>query len=342
MKAAGLDKFGYTFVSADDCWASNRSAAGVIVPDPARFPNGMAPVVATIHALGFKFGIYTDRGPLTCQQRPGSFNYEAMDAQTYAQWGVDYLKEDSCYASSMHPLAFAEYEKMRDALNATGRPIVFSLCGWKNWYAPVGGSIGNLVRVFGREDVEDVDFFLRRSGQWRISGDVVNFKSMISAININSQLAQFAGVGQWNDPDMLLGSDATTATRSLTPTQSRTQFSMWSGALSLSRLLRVFCASISDARCLFVWSKKVCDGGAAVDWRSRLKSLCLGLRYIVVGDVIHLFLLTLIIRPSRPETYTNKEVIAVDQDPLGKQGVRVAGVDLDTTQVNATWAQRCL
>ena len=65
-----------------------------------------------------KFGIYTDRGNTTCAGRPGSGGYEVLDAQTYASWGVDFVKEDSCNASQVHDVAFYEYGVMRDALNS--------------------------------------------------------------------------------------------------------------------------------------------------------------------------------------------------------------------------------
>ena len=83
---------------------------------------------------GLKFGIYTDRGTATCVGRPGSQGYEKNDADTYAKWGVDLVKEDSCNAPSDHNTSFEQYGLMRDALNATGRPIYFALCGWSSWY----------------------------------------------------------------------------------------------------------------------------------------------------------------------------------------------------------------
>jgi hypothetical protein len=64
---------------------------------------------------------------MICQTRPESLGYEVEDANTYAAWGVDYLKFDSCYTNGTPPVV--EYSIMRDALNATGRPIFFSLCG---------------------------------------------------------------------------------------------------------------------------------------------------------------------------------------------------------------------
>lgn len=106
----GLDKLGYEYVNMDDCWAQGRHLNGTIYPDPVAFPDGVAAVANYVHSLGLKFGLYTDRGLLTCAGRPGSFGFEEIDARTYAEWGVDYLKEDSCFApSSIHSIAFAEY-----------------------------------------------------------------------------------------------------------------------------------------------------------------------------------------------------------------------------------------
>jgi len=202
----GLDKAGYVYVNLDDCWAVGRLPNGTVYADPKTFPKGMKPVSDYIHSKGLKFGIYTDRGTLTCQDRPGSQGFEIIDAQTYADWGVDYLKEDSCHASNDHNVAFKQYGQMRDGLNRTGRPIFFSLCGWADWYAPVGASLGN---------------------SWRISGDCTNWQSVLRAINTNAKLTLYARPGGWNDPDMLIGSSNTTAFH-LLDYQSRTMFSLWS------------------------------------------------------------------------------------------------------------------
>lgn len=251
----GLDKLGYHYVNMDDCWAQGRYPNGTIYPDPVAFPNGIAAVADYVHSLGLKFGIYTDRGLLTCAGRPGSFGFEAIDAQTYAAWGVDYLKEDSCWAPSFsHDFAFSEYSKMRDALNATGRQIYFSLCGWNTWYSPVGYTLGN---------------------SWRIAGDCNEWPSVLNAIDKNAPLSVNAKPGGWNDPDMLIGSDPVTAAY-LTQDQSRTMFSLWS-----------------------VMAAPLLIGS--------------NIRNLSAFDL---------------ETYSNTEVIVIDQDPLGVQGVRINGSSL--------------
>jgi len=118
-----------------------------------------------------------------------------------------------CVNGNDQALAVAQYGRMRDALNKTGRPITFSLCGWHPFYAPVGASLGNL---------------------WRIGPDDTNWHGVLSNINLNAPLAQYAGPGGFNDPCLLLAEDASGRQR-VTELQSRAQFSMW--AIMASPLL---------------------------------------------------------------------------------------------------------
>ncbi|KAL6051934.1 Alpha-galactosidase [Balamuthia mandrillaris] len=262
----GLNKLGYVYVNMDDCWAAGRNpTTGMIYPDPVAFPKGIKAVADYVHSLGLKFGIYTDRGNMTCEKRPGSFGYETIDAKTYAMWGVDYLKEDSCFAPTDPPTAFAQYALMRDALNATGRHIYFSLCGWQSWYAPVGAALGN---------------------SWRIAGDASSWRTVLRAIDTSVNLGAYAQPGAWNDPDMLIGSDPATAYY-LTQDQSRTMFSMWS----------VLAAPL-----------------------------------LIGSNIRNLNAFDL-------ETYSNVEVIAVDQDPMGLQGIRLSGSSLQAGSPQNIWGR---
>jgi len=134
LKASGLQAAGFDYVNSDDCWmAVARGPDGRQVADPEKFPGGFAAHVDALHALGFKAGLYTSKSPLTCQKRAASCGHEAVDAATWASWGVDYVKEDSCNAPQDHPTAFAQYAAMRDGIAASGRPMFFSLCGWESW-----------------------------------------------------------------------------------------------------------------------------------------------------------------------------------------------------------------
>ena len=148
MVAGGFVAAGYKYLNLDDGVVQpQRDANGDLVPDAVGFPNGFKPVADYVHAHGMLFGVYTDRGTQTCGGRAGALGHEVADANFYARNGVDYLKEDSCSASGDEQTAFAEYAAMRDALNATGRPFFFSLCGWEAFYAPVCSALGNSCRI---------------------------------------------------------------------------------------------------------------------------------------------------------------------------------------------------
>ncbi|MEV7976591.1 NPCBM/NEW2 domain-containing protein [Streptomyces sp. NPDC086519] len=247
--AKGLKKAGYQYVNLDDCWAlPERDADGKLVADPARFPGGIKAVADYVHAKGLKLGIYTSAGTKTCNDAgfPGALGHEYSDARQFADWGVDYLKYDNCNNQGVD--ARQRYTTMRDALKATGRPIVFSICEWgenKPW--EWAGDVGQL---------------------WRTTGDISdNWGSMVSILKQNLPLAPYAGPGHWNDPDMLeVGNGG------MTDTEYRSHFSMWS----------VMAAPL------------------------------------LIGTDL---------RKASAATFgilDNREVIAVDQDPLGKQGTVVS------------------
>ena len=178
-----------------------RTAQGVIVADSVRFPAGIKALADYVHGKGLKFGIYTDAGRKTCEGRPGSYGYEAIDAKTYASWGVDYVKVDWCNSEGLD--ARTQYTKFRDAFRASGRPIVFSICEWgrnRPWeWAP---GVGNL---------------------WRTTGDIADrWSSVLTLVDLSSQYWHVAGPGGWNDPDMLeVGNGGMTAT------EYRAHFSLW-------------------------------------------------------------------------------------------------------------------
>jgi alpha-galactosidase len=180
--SSGMRAAGYQYVNIDDCWQVSRQADGTIVPDPQRFPSGIKSLADYVHGKGLKLGIYTDAGRMTCEKRPGSYEHEVQDAKTYASWGVDYVKVDWCNAEGLDPEI--QYAKIRDALEKSGRPIVFSICNWGvkapwRW----GAATGNL---------------------WRTTGDINDTYGRMSEIGFSQNgLEKFAGPGHWNDPDML-------------------------------------------------------------------------------------------------------------------------------------------
>src|ERR1041385_7712597 len=150
MVSLGMKDAGYQYVNIDDCWSiesAARAADGSIQPDPIRFPNGIQAVADYVHGKGLKLGIYGDRGSETCGHRAGSGGHEMQDAATFAMWGVDYLKYDNCPDPGPNPgpTIQPEYQAMRDALDAVGRPIVYSICAWS--YYEWANEMGNLQRT---------------------------------------------------------------------------------------------------------------------------------------------------------------------------------------------------
>jgi alpha-galactosidase len=201
MSANGMRAVGYRYVTIDDCWQVARATNGTIVVDSVRFPTGMKALADYVHSKGLGFGIYTDAGRKTCEGRPGSYGFEAIDAKTYASWGVDYVKIDWCNSEGLD--AQTQYRIFRDALAASGRKIVFSICEWgTNEPWDWGPSTGNL---------------------WRTTGDIADrWTSLISIVDLSSQYWHVAKPGAWNDPDMLeVGNGG------MTQNEYRAHFSLW-------------------------------------------------------------------------------------------------------------------
>src|SRR5580658_6674375 len=129
MVTNGMKDAGYLYVNLDDCWQLPNREDGHLKADPAAFPEGIKGLADYVHSKGLKLGIYSDWGKATCQNKAGSYGFEATDAKDFADWGVDYLKYDNCNIPSLSEQE-KSYQKMRDALAASGRPIVFSICAW--------------------------------------------------------------------------------------------------------------------------------------------------------------------------------------------------------------------
>src|SRR5947209_12129217 len=211
MAASGMRDAGYQDVVIDDCWHGPRDASGFITADPQKFPSGIKALADYVHSKGLKFGIYSDAGRLTCGGRPGSQGHEYQDALAYARWGVDYLKYDWCSTGDRN--AQEAYALMADALRASGRPIVFSMCEWgtaKPWLW--AKNVGNLWRTTG-----DIwDSFNKNDKEHTWAHPVTDI------VDLNEPLWPFAGPGHWNDPDMLeVGNGG------MSPTEYRSHFSLW-------------------------------------------------------------------------------------------------------------------
>ncbi len=214
MVANGMRDAGYVYINVDDTWQGKRDAHGILQSNE-RFPD-MKALADYVHARGLKLGIYSSPGPTTCANYAGSWDHVEQDAKTYAGWGVDYLKYDLCGLGDVmekdHPndrkaqmqMMRDAYARMHKALQATGRPMVYSLCqyGWDavwEWGASVGGNL------------------------WRTTGDITpDWNRIYTIAEMQDGLAKYAGPGHWNDPDMLEVGNG-----KLTLAENRAHFSWW-------------------------------------------------------------------------------------------------------------------
>ncbi|KAJ3407166.1 hypothetical protein HDV05_005564, partial [Chytridiales sp. JEL 0842] len=247
LASSGLVKLGYKYLNIDDCWQVSRTETGEIVEDREAFPSGMKALAEYVQSKGLKFGIYSSAGTLTCAERPGSLYYELLDAKTYASWKVDYLKYDNCFNKGLVSKrgTVQRYGDMRDALNATGRPMLYSLCNWGEAY----------VWEYGKE----------LGNSWRTTGDICDsyegyWCSAMAILDYNVPLTPYSAPGGFNDLDML---------------------EVGNGGMSYDEYLSHFSA-----------------------WAALKSPLLLG------NDIRHM-------EKKYFDMVTNKEVIAINQDPLG-------------------------
>ncbi|MEO6091245.1 MAG: glycoside hydrolase family 27 protein [Umezawaea sp.] len=202
LVSSGMAAAGYEYVTVDDCWSQlTRNADGDLVPDPVKFPHGMGALADYVHGKGLKIGIYSSAGVKTCAGYPASLDHERRDAALWASWGVDYLKYDNCGNTEGRP-GRERFTAMRDALAATGRPILFALCNWgiddvRSWGPATGNS-------------------------WRTTGDITDsWASVMAILDAQPDWASRSRPGGWNDPDMLEVGNG------LTDTEARAHFSLW-------------------------------------------------------------------------------------------------------------------
>ncbi|KAI9849061.1 MAG: hypothetical protein M1838_000291 [Thelocarpon superellum] len=234
MVELGLRDLGYHYVILDDCWSDGRDAHGVLKPNMTKFPRGMKDIADSLHDMGLGFGMYSDAGSMTCGKYAGSLGHETTDAQTFAKWGVDYLKYDNCFneGQSGTPLiTYQRYKAMSDALNATGRPILYSLCNWGEDYPwKWAQTVANSWRMSG----DIVDTFDRPDPRCPCSGDEGYNCALpgfhCSAMNILNKVTSFVdkGIpGAWNDLDALeVGNGG------MSDAEYVTHFSMWAAVKS--------------------------------------------------------------------------------------------------------------
>jgi alpha-galactosidase len=206
LVSSGLKEAGYAYVGPDEGICFSRDASGKLTSNLERYPSGLRGLSDYIHKKGLKYALYTDAGTRTCSKAmPGTKDHEFEDMEAFAEWRADYVKIDWCNTQGQD--VAKSYTKLGEALRASGRPIVFSLCSWGQgepwkWAA----SVGNL---------------------WRTTGDIcapgkADWNNAMKVAAANEKLYEAAGPGHWNDPDMMIAGMA-----GLSATQNRSFFSLW-------------------------------------------------------------------------------------------------------------------
>ncbi len=257
----GMKDAGYQYVNLDDCWMDGRDSSGKLKWSASKFPSGIPALAEYIHGKGLKIGIYETPNTKTCAglyggytAGVGSVGHETTDAQTFASWGIDYLKYDKCQGQ------LSAFAVMRDALKATQRPIFYSINpGDQGPFCTPSSCSLNLPMT---------------ANMWRIGFDIsAKWSEVIRLIDANKEQYVGAGPGHWNDPDMLEVGNG------LDDVEGRAHFSMWA-----------------------IMAAPLITGNDLTKMSAATKA-----------------------------TLTNAEVIAIDQDSLGKQGRAVAtsGTDLE-------------
>ncbi len=259
LVSSGMKAAGYRYVNLDGGWdLLQRDASGDLQPDPAKFPDGIAPVAAYVHSLGLKFGIYASAGTANCAgTSAGSYGYYAQDAQRFADWGVDYVKFDRCNVPyddfpTLTPPEVTQLlaTRMHDAIVATGRPMLFDVND-------------------ARQSEHDWTWAPPIANMWRTVGDIADrYSSMVNHLVADvTHASEVAPGGGWSDPDMLeVGNGG------MTTIEYQSEFSLWA-ELAAPLIAGTDLTSMSAA----------------------------------TRDIL-----------------TNRAVIAIDQDPLGEQGLPVS------------------
>lgn len=284
----GLKDLGYHYMCIDDKWAAYDRADGHLVWGE-KFTD-YADVVRYVHAKGLKIGIYSDAGSRTCSNaQPGSYGYEDVDARDFLDWDFDLLKYDFCNATGGTSPADAEkaYAAMgralRQASDSKGKDFVYYMCEWgdrRPWEWAA-----NTGATCWRSTADTRDYW----------SDTTYRGGILQVLDVMKRIWAYQGVNRWNDADMLMvglhgtgyssndgGGDGYKA--GLTMDEARTNFALW---------------------CMFASPLTLSNNITNLDGKPNNRTGKTVTNTYYQDDLA-------IIR--------NKELIDVDQDPLGQAG----------------------
>jgi alpha-galactosidase len=312
MVSSGMRDAGYLYVNLDAGWAApQRGPHGELRPDPGRFPDGIAAVVRHAHDRGMRFGLYASPFGEACGGQPAiaSAGHETLDAETFAGWGVDYLKYDWCHDAADHQLQVRVFSAMRDALRATGRPMVYSInpnssddhtAGLRYDWSGIANTVraaGDLVPVWhdnlsqlGTFDPFAAGVFLGVPDQFAAAAKVVTPSKP----------------GYWTDADMLVVGVQWTDFATQMFQRLRDQFAV--GDLppnQLERLSAVAGMSEEQVRRVVTAEPNLTD----TEQRTHLSLWAMLSAPLIAGNDVRTM------SPQTREILTNREVIRIDQDP---------------------------
>ena len=222
---SGLQKSGYRLIWIDvGWWQGKRARDGQIEVSPTEWPHGMAWLARTLHAEGFKVGLYTDAGINGCGGiNEGMYGHYQQDINTFAKWGFDAVKVDFCGGDNLHLTPSVAFGQIHKAIvhNASHRPMLLNICVF-----PLPGQVGHGFPSFADSAYESFSFGPSDGTSWRTDTDVgsptgVSWNNVVRNFEADATEPRAAGPGHWNDPDYL-GPDL-----GMTAAQFQAQFSMW-------------------------------------------------------------------------------------------------------------------
>lgn len=255
MVDQGMVELGYKWMLLDDCWsAHDRDANGELQPMPDFFPSGMKALADYLHERGMKLGLYSCVGTETCKRnRPGSYGHFETDANTFAKWGIDMVKADYCNKPS-NETGRDLYTQFSQSLNATGRPILFSMCQWgEDNVAEWGGEIAQMYRI-------QMDHIPLWNGPPSAAGAGygIGTKNIIDFM-ADLHPAKYTRPHAWMDPDFLetlFLEKYMDKSIMMNYTNSRSEFSFWA-LWSSPLLVATDPANLSDEKRSILMNKEV-------------------------------------------------------------------------------------
>ncbi len=320
MVSSGMRDAGYSYVNLDAGWAApERNSSGELMADPRRFPLGLKPLVDYAHERGLRFGLYSSPFNQTCGQGVGtaSLGHETQDAATFAAWGIDFLKYDWCSDDANHDEQVAVFRAMGSALRKTDRHIVYSI----NPNSSDDTTAGNRFDWSGIADV------VRTSGDlvplWRYVFSPPGATDPLPAGMFNGVPDQFTqaadGItrpGYLSDADMLVVGvtwrDFFLNHRDLLVDSAQTQSMSARQRAMLAPMLAMPAQTVQ-------WMATTPPSLTEDEQRSHFSLWAMLGAPLLAGNDLRSM------SPTTLSILTNREVIAIDQDPLMAKPHRISG-----------------